>query len=182
MNHQNIETLQRINLELKELTRSPIVGFGITVGLFNEDNPFIWKCTMLGPNDTCYKGGLFHLKIIFPYNYPNMKPEVVFITPIYHLNIKYFTYGTQPLGHVCISTLDNWRPEFKMTKLLPEIFYLFKNNNPISPYDDRLGSRKNEFIYNNQLFEAKAKYFTNKYANPMKPVIEYHTDWDFSYP
>ena len=28
--------------------------------------------------------------IIFPDNYPNAKPEMIFLTPIYHLNVKYF--------------------------------------------------------------------------------------------
>ena len=55
--------LRIITQEFKSLSRSPLVNFGITVGLFNEDNLFEWKCTILGPKDTPYKGGLFYLKI-----------------------------------------------------------------------------------------------------------------------
>ena len=180
--YQNLPALQRIQGEFKELKRNPMITFGITVGLYNEDNPFVWKCTISGPKDTCYRGGLFYLKIIFPPDYPIKKPEIIFVTPIYHLNVKYFVSGTQPLGHICISTLNNWKPEYKMNKVLPEIFYLFANNNPGDPYDDRACSRRNEFLSNRALFEEKARYFTKKYADPLKRSTEYTTDWDFSYP
>ena len=70
-----------------------------------------------------------------------------------------------------------------MNKVLPEIFYLFANNNPGDPYDDRACSRRNEFLSNRALFEEKARYFTKKYADdPLKRSTEYTTDWDFSYP
>ena len=182
LNPQRLETMKRIQAELKELTRSPMINFGITVGLFDDNNIFEWKCTILGPKDTCYKGGLFYLKITFPDDYPNTKPEIIFTTPIYHLNVKYFTQYSQPLGHVCLSTLNNWQPSYKISKALPEIFFLFSHNNPDSPYDDTINSRRNEFINNRALFEEKAKHFTKKYANPLGKKKEYTTDWDFSYP
>ena len=59
---------------MKELIRNPMVTFWITVGLYDEDNPFLWKCTISGPLDTCYKGGLFYLKIIYPADYLIKKP------------------------------------------------------------------------------------------------------------
>ena len=99
---QKLEAMKIIQEELKELTRNPRSNLGITVGLLDEDNLFEWKCTILGPSDTCYKGGLFILKITFPEDYPNTKPEIVFQTPIYHLNVKFFANGKQPLGHICV--------------------------------------------------------------------------------
>ena len=100
-----INAMKIIRDEFKQLQRKPLSNFGITVGLFNEDNIFEWKCTILGPKDTCYKNGLFYLKIIFPDNYPNSKPEILFLTPIYHLNVKYFVSEKQPLGHICVSII-----------------------------------------------------------------------------
>ena len=180
--NSSLETMKRIQGELKELTRNPMINFGITVGLFDESNIFEWKCTILGPQDTCYKGGLFFVKIIFPQDYPNTKPEIFFITPIYHLNVKYYTAFDQPLGHICLSTLNDWKPSYKINKVFPEIFYLFSHNNPGSPYDDANYTRRNEFINNRDLFEKKASHFTKKYANPQSKRKEYTTDWDFSYP
>ena len=105
-----INAMKIIREEFKQLNRKPLSNLGITVGLFNEDNIFEWKCTILGPTDTCYKNGLFYLKIIFPDDYPNSKPEIIFLTPIYHLNVKYFVENSQPLGHICVNTLNDWKP------------------------------------------------------------------------
>ena len=178
---QKIDALKRISEEFKQLNRCPLVNFGITVGLFNEDNLFEWKCTILGPKDTPYKGGLFYLKVIFPDNYPIGKPEILFLSPIYHLNVKFFINGTQPLGHICVNTLYEWNPGDSIKKILPELFSLLKKNNPDSPYDYNDHSRRNEFVNNRALFDKKAEYFTKKYANPYSKLQEYPNGWDFSY-
>ena len=178
---ERINAMKRINEEFKQLNRSPMTNFGITVGLFNEDNIFEWKCTILGPKDTCYKGGLFYLKIIFPNDYPNSKPEMIFLTPIYHLNVKYFVSDLQPLGHICVNTLNDWVPGSSVIKVLPELFTLMHKNNPESPYDDTLNSRRNEYNNNRALFEKKARYFTKKYANPLSKVKDFPNGWDFTY-
>ena len=123
---EKINAMKIISKEYKELTKEPLVNLGITVGLFNEDNMFEWKCTILGPRDTFYKGGLFYLKIIFPDNYPNSKPEILFLTPIYHLNVKYFATGQQPLGHICVNTLNDWKPGDSVKKILPDFSLYYK--------------------------------------------------------
>ena len=181
MNPQKLNALRRIQEEYKQLHRSPLVNFGITVGLYDEDNLFVWKCTILGPKDTFYKGGLFYLKIIFPDTYPQTKPEIIFLTPIYHLNVKFFVGGLQPLGHICVNTLNEWNPGDSVKKVLPELFTLMHKNNPDSPYDDSYQTRRKEFINNNALFAKKAKYFTKKYAQPYLKLKDYPNGWDFSY-
>ena len=177
----NQNALKIITEEYKQLNRAPLVNLGITVGLFNEDNMFEWKCTILGPKDTFYRGGLFYLKIIFPPNYPQSKPEMLFLTPIYHLNVKYFVSQKQPLGHICVSTLNEWKSGDSVKKILPELFALLHKNNPLDPYDDTNHSRRNEFENNPSLFEKKARYFTKKYASPFSKLRDYPNGWDFSY-
>ena len=177
-----INAMEIIRDEFKQLQRKPLSNFGITVGLFNEDNIFEWKCTILGPKDTCYKNGLFYLKVIFPDDYPNSKPEIIFLSPIYHLNVKYFVGNKQPLGHICVNTLNDWKPGDSVIKVLPELFALLHKNNPDSPYDEANDSRRNEFIHNRALFEKKAQYFTQKYANLRSDKVkEYPNGWDFTY-
>ena len=53
-------------------------------------------------------------------------------------------------------------------------------NNPGSPFDDHIHSRKNEFVNNHALFIKKAEYFTKKYAFSNK-CPEYKNGWDFTY-
>ena len=181
MSPQKLNAIRVLNKEYKTLVKNPLINFGITVGLFKEDNLFEWKCTILGPKDTCYKGGVFFLKINFPFDYPNSKPEIIFLTPIYHLNVKYVPSIKQPLGHICVNTLNEWKPGNSIIAILPELFSLLHKNNPESPYDDFKHTRKNEFINNRPLFEKKAAFFTKKYAFSNTIPKEYRNGWDFTY-
>ena len=150
----------------------------------NENDYTEWKVSLLGPKDTSYKNGLFFLSIKFPNDYPNKAPEVCFLTPIYHVNVnpkapKTSGDGVESLGHVCISTLNWWKPEYRMREVLTNIFALFYMANPDSPYGL---NRADEFKFNRTLYEEKIKKFTKKYANPMKGNKEYprDKDWDFN--
>ena len=172
--------IQRITQEFKDINQNPMANIGFSVGLPNEKNVFEWRCTIMGPSDTNYKNGLFYLKVLFPNNYPYEKPEVRFITPIYHVNVNHVqNYGDQidPLGHVCISTINKWKPTNTMRQVFVDIFALFYLGNPESPFSL---DRKEEMKNNRPLYEEKVKYFTNKYANIALPYKEY-SSWDFTY-
>ena len=171
---------QRIAQEFKDINQNPMANIGFSVGLPNENNVFEWRCTIMGPSDSSYKNGLFYLRVLFPDDYPNSRPEVRFITPIYHVNVNHQqNYGDEidPLGHVCISTINNWKPNFNMRQVFVDIFALFYLGNPDSPFSLE---RKDEMKYNRPLYEKKVKYFTQKYAFIGKPYKEYKT-WDFTY-
>ena len=172
----------RILEEFKDINRNPISNCGVTVGLLNENDPTKWRISLLGPKDTSYKGGLFYLSIDFPPDYPQKAPEVCFLTPIYHVNVNPRVPkmpGSESLGHVCISTLNWWKPEYKMREVLTNIFALFYMGNPESPYGlDRAG----EFRFERALHEEKIRYFTQKYANYQNANKEYTESWDFSFP
>ena len=177
-------SLDRVIEEFKDINRNPISNCGVTVGLKNESDYREWKVSLLGPKDTSYKGGLFFLSIKFPDDYPNRAPEVCFLTPIYHVNVnpkapKTSGDGVESLGHVCISTLNWWKPEYRMREVLTNIFALFYMANPDSPYGL---DRADEFRENRAVYEEKIKKFTKMYANPMKANKEYprNSDWDFS--
>ena len=170
--------------EFKILNRNPLSNVGITVGLLNDDCYDDWKVTLLGPKDSPYKGGLFFLRIHFPPDYPNKAPEIYFLTPIYHVNINPCVpkgEGSEPLGHVSISTLYWWKPEYKMKEVLLSIYSLFYNHNPDSPYGI---NRAKEYKDNYGLYEKKAKYFTKIYASGQKSLYQNSDrtkDWDFNY-
>ena len=182
MTPKRLNAMKIITEEYKKLIADPLINFGITIGLFNDDNIFEWLCTILGPRDSLYRGGLFFLKITFPFDYPNSKPEIIFLTPIYHLNVLYANNGTYPLGHININILNNWKPGNSIIKVFPELFTFMYKNNPEDPYDDIRHSRKNEFVNNCLLFDKKAEYFTKKYASSDKIPTGYKNGfWDFTY-
>ena len=167
----------RILEEFKDISRNPISNCGVTVGLMNENDPTRWRVSLLGPKDTSYRGGLFYLSIQFPPDYPNKPPEVCFLTPIYHVNVNHINYPECPLGHICLSTLNFWNPEYRMREVLTNIFALFYLGNPESPYGV---DRQDEMLHHQDLFERKVKYFTKKYAAPQLGYKEYNS-WDFTY-
>ena len=170
--------------EYKDLNRNPITNCGFTIGLVKESNYRKWRCTVLGPQDSSYKGGLFEFYVEFPEKYPEEPPKVYFITPIYHLNIYPKVPKDPddiPLGHVSISTLNSWKPEYTMREVFMNIYYLFYIANPESPYGI---DRAEEFRDNRAAYEEMVKYFTKKYANPMKVLNSYDRtkDWNFNIP
>ena len=176
----NLSAQDLIYKEFKEIKRNPEVSIGFDVGLPDENNYFEWRCTLLGPQDSPYKGGFFYLKVLFPSDYPQSKPEVRFITPIYHVNVNPVQkYGEDidPLGHVCISTINKWNPNNTMKQVFYDIFALFYLGNPDSPFS--LDMQK-EFKEHKDLYDRKVRYFVKKYAAIGKPFKEYKS-WDFTY-
>ena len=177
-------SFSRIKQEFEDLNKNPILNICATVGLENPNNIYEWRCTINGPSDTPYANGLFFLKIKFPNDYPNKPPEVCFLTPIYHVNVNPRVPkagGKESLGHVCISTLNWWdakSPKSNIRAVLMDIFALFYLGNPESPYGLE---RADEMNVNRPLYEAKCRYFTQKYAALNKDLQVYTNDWDFTY-
>ena len=172
-----MDSLTHITKEYQDLMKNPLINFGVTIAIPNENDMFHWVCTLIGPQDTPYKGGLFYLDIFFPKDYPMNKPEVKFATPIYHINVNHITQPNDPLGHVCISTLNWWNERNKIREVLSDIFALFYMGNPISPYGL---DRQAEMTNNRELYDNKVRYFTKKYAN-MGTDYQTYSSWDFSY-
>ena len=170
-------TLNQICEEFKDLSQNPIASIGVCVGMPEPNNPYLWRCTMIGPSDSSFAGGLFYLKIRFPKDYPQSAPEVLFVTPIYHINVNHIAQQGCPLGHICLSTLNYWNPEYRMREVLTNIFALFYLGNPESPFGI---DRQTEMQKTPDLFEEKVKYFTKKYASPQLAYKEYD-HWDFTY-
>ena len=168
-----------IKAQLNEICRYPIPSISLTVGLINDDDIFTWHATLLGANDTPYSNGIFFLKIIFPDNYPKKGPDIIFLTPIYHLNVnpnKLDISGAEKLGHVSVSLINWWTPATTAREMLTKLFTIFYMANPDSPYGL---DKANEFKNNRLLYEEKVKYFTKKYANPLKAWKNYDKTWDF---
>ena len=164
----------------KNIKDHPLTNIGCTVGLINKENIYNWKCTLMGPIDSPYKGGFFQIYIKFPINFPKEGPEVIFKTPIFHLNVNPVKTKSQLLGHCCVSTINFWSPDTSIEDLLVSIFGLFYATNEESAY---LGYGKDvidEFKYNKEAYNERVKYFTQKYANGKYKSKETER-WDFTY-
>lgn len=90
-----------LNKQLTELLRKPNEHF--SVGLVDDTNLFLWEVLIVGPRNTLYEDGLYKAHLMFPNNYPEMPPKMVFLSEMWHPNIN-------KNGLVCISILHPPRP------------------------------------------------------------------------
>ena len=179
----DFNSVRRITEEFRELNRSPIVNLGIFCGLQNDNDIRNWKCSLIVPCNTPYKGGIFVINIRFPQNYPNSPPKVRFITPIYHINVKHYNHSVNSdseLGEPNLNILNFWKPEYKVKDVLISIYSLFYMNNISCSFSPNM---ENELRTNKRLYENKIIYFTRKYASFMSDHNSYTNlnEWDFSY-
>ena len=163
----------------KNISEKPLTNIGCTVGLIDKKNIYNWKCTLVGPNDSPYRGGVFQIYMKFPYNFPQEGPEVIFKTPIFHLNVCPVKLKEQELGHCCVSVINFWNPDTSIEDILVSLFTLFYKANAESAYRAYGDETINEFIKNRKLYNKKVAHFTKKYANSKyKPNNEFK--WDFT--
>ncbi|OCB90038.1 ubiquitin conjugating enzyme [Sanghuangporus baumii] len=145
--------LKRINKELTDINRDPPVGF--SAGPVGEDL-FKWRATIMGPQDSPYKDGVFFLNIHFPTDYPFKPPKVNFVTKIFHPNIN-------SDGSICLDILrDQWSPALTVTKVLLSISSLLTDPNPDDPLVPEIA---NMYKTDRAKYEELARQWTREYAN-----------------
>tara|TARA_B100001094_G_C18187656_1_gene804931 strand:- start:2050 stop:2493 length:444 start_codon:yes stop_codon:yes gene_type:complete len=144
---------RRLNKELQDLTRDPPAN--CSAGVVDEDL-FHWKGTIMGPEDTPYEGGIFHLDIYYPSDYPFKSPKIAFTTKIYHPNID-------SSGNICLDILKNaWSPALTISKVLLSICSLLNEPNPDDPLVIDIAKLYKE---KRQQFNANAREWTLTYAS-----------------
>ena len=180
MMSEKLTAIEKIKDEIKFIVDYPFTDIGINIELPNNDNDlFEWKGYLIGPDDTNYKDGIFYFEIKFPQNFPKEGPEIIFLTPIYHLNVNPVEQTGCSLGHISISILNWWQSDCRIREILIK-FYLatFYLENPESSF----GLERREVCEQNYyLHQKKIKYFTKLYANPINASKFYNNHWDFSY-
>lgn len=52
-----------------------------------NDNLFEWHANIIAPKEHKLSGLVFHLRMVFPFNYPNAPPELQIFTTLHHNNV-----------------------------------------------------------------------------------------------
>ena len=117
--------LRRLEREFREIQNDPPAN--CTAGPVSEDDLFTWSAMIFGPADSPFTGGVFHLSIRFPSEYPFKPPIITFKTKIYHPNIN-------AAGGICLDILkQQWSPALSISKVLLSILSLLTDANPNDP-------------------------------------------------
>ncbi|RKO96312.1 hypothetical protein CXG81DRAFT_13405 [Caulochytrium protostelioides] len=88
-----------------------------------------WLAGIPGKANTPWEGGIYHLTMTFPEDYPQKPPKCKFSPPLYHPNVY-------PSGTVCLSILNDeqdWKPAITIKQILLGIQELLNDPNPDSP-------------------------------------------------
>jgi ubiquitin-conjugating enzyme E2 A len=93
----------------------------------HEDNLFLWKASVFGPEETPWEGGVFGLNLSFSEDYPQKPPRIRFTTDMFHPNV--YADGT-----ICLDIIqDAWSPIYTVASVLTSIQSLLTDPNPASP-------------------------------------------------
>lgn len=147
--------IQKELLTIKMCKENNTLPYNCSAGPKSPSNLSHWNAIIIGPSDSPYENGTFHLDVIFPKNYPFDPPKVKFITKIYHPNIN-------SNGSICIDILkNNWSPALSIVKVLLSITSLLTEPNaddPLAP------SVANNYKNNRKEYNRIAREWTKKYA------------------
>jgi len=109
----------------------------------NDHDITFWKIVLAGPSGTPYAGGNFLVYVSFGPEYPNVAPEMRFITPIKHCNINSY-------GKICHSIFDrNYISTVSVMKIFQSVYGLLLAPDVTDPLNTNLA-----FSY----YEATGKY------------------------
>jgi len=145
---------RRIQKELQTILSSPPEG--CRANMVGSD-PMHWSATIAGPADSVYEGGVFHLDIHFPADYPFSPPNIVFVTKIFHPNVSANT------GNICLDILkkDKWSPALTIGSTLLSIVSLLTDPNAADPLNGDAGRM---YISSYERFAQTARDWTKRYA------------------
>ncbi len=147
-----MSTLNRIKKELEDITNNP--PYNCSAGIA-DNNIYKWIASIIGPENSPYKNGIFSLEIIFPQDYPFNPPKIRFLTKIYHCNIN-------SSGGICLDILkDKWSPALTVSKILLSICSLIDDPNPDDPLMPDIA---NLYKTNKEKHDLIATSYTQKYA------------------
>ncbi|XP_013115853.1 ubiquitin-conjugating enzyme E2 G2 [Stomoxys calcitrans] len=126
--------LRRLMAECKQLTLDP--PDGIVAGPVSEDNFFEWEALIAGPEGTCFEGGVFPARLVFPPDYPLSPPKMKFTCEMFHPNIFadgrvcisiLHAPGDDPMGYE--SSAERWSPVQSVEKILLSVVSMLAEPN-----------------------------------------------------
>ena len=160
---EQTNSTRRLQKDYKELKDAAVPLVGVSA-VPSDNDFFLWFANLRGPEQSAFHGGVFHLEIRFPTNYPMSPPTITLATPIPHPNV----FGST----VCLDMLqpknkdsgwyDGWSSAYTAEAILIQLqSFLFevprkmreieiKKDNPVYSVDDdesisNMGEERNKY-------------------------------------
>ncbi|KAG9220050.1 hypothetical protein CCMSSC00406_0007910 [Pleurotus cornucopiae] len=150
-------SIKRINREIADLKKEDLGPITLSP---SDDNLYLWKSTLPGPQGSPYEGGVFNVEIHLPPDYPFSAPKVMFTTRIYHMNIS-------DRGNICIDILkQNWSPALSIFKVMLSLSSLLTDPNPQDPLVPSIAT---QYMRNRKQHDTTAQQWVELYARPKPP-------------
>lgn len=119
-----------------------------------HSNILEWHFAVLGPEDTPYKGGVYHGKLVFPSEFPFKPPSIYMITP----NGR-FKCNTRLCLSISDFHPDTWNPAWSVSTILTGLLSFMVEKNPTlgsietSDYEKKLLAKRSlEFNLKDPIF------------------------------
>ncbi|OXV11734.1 hypothetical protein Egran_00507 [Elaphomyces granulatus] len=113
------------------------------------------RVTIEGPPQSPYKGGIFHLIVHWPNEYPFRPLEIRFLTKVYHPNIDH-------QGVICMDLLGSqWSPYFTLPSILECINSMLFDPQCDDPLVPEIAMT---YVQDRELYNRNARAYTEKYA------------------
>ena len=141
---------KRITQEYEEIKKeNSLKDIGGSVTFINN-NIYHWLVSIKGPKKSPYENGIFYLDVNFKSDYPISKPEISFLTPIWHPNIS------EDTGHIVLDYIRRWNEKSNIKESILIIFILMLRPNLNSPLNLKANCSD---------YDKIAREYTKKYAN-----------------
>jgi ubiquitin-protein ligase len=153
---------KRMVIILRNLLDSAVTTF-VSLAPIGE-NLFDLLGRIEGPPASPYQGGVFHVRLEIPGDFPWAPPKCRFLTKIYHPNID-------AQGRICLDVLEpqNWRMELMYLEgILLSISSLLDEPAIDDPLVPEIAA---QFLKDRTVYDEIATMYTRRYAHGDPPVL-----------
>lgn len=145
--------ITRLTKELCDLKKEPDESFD--AGPIDSKDFSRWRCSLIGPKESPYEGGVFFVSFDFAVDYPFRPPKVRFVTKLFHPNVS-------QSGHICLDILyDAWSPALTVARVLLSLRSLMTDPNADDPMDPDIAQM---YKVNRRRFDETARLWTKRFA------------------
>eukprot|EP00090_Calanus_glacialis_P036751 TRINITY_DN6281_c0_g1_i1.p1 TRINITY_DN6281_c0_g1~~TRINITY_DN6281_c0_g1_i1.p1 ORF type:complete len:225 (-),score=46.12 TRINITY_DN6281_c0_g1_i1:185-859(-) len=151
MSKRNSSAVARLKQDYIRLKRDP-VPYIVAEPL--PSNLLEWHYVVRGPDDSSYKGGLYHGKLVFPSEFPFKPPSIYMTTP----NGRFKTDT-----RLCLSISDyhpdTWNPAWSVSTILTGLLSFMLERSPTLGSIETSDWDKKQFAYRSLEFNLKSRVF-----------------------